>query len=141
MWHYRQFTADDAARMCGLPRGHLDIIIHRNKPVATLFSEKRGGRRWFSLCDIAVLRVAFELEQAGRNWLTAIGTAFDNLEEKPPPEDALLVAPAVRKRGCGRPRIISDRDIPRLPLEASTVIVPIGRITKQITEAANGLAV
>ncbi|WP_135866687.1 hypothetical protein [Mesorhizobium sp. M8A.F.Ca.ET.213.01.1.1] len=126
--------------MCGLHRGQLDLLIHRAKAVAVLFCEKRGSRRWFSLRDIAVLRIAYDLERAGRTWLTAIGAAFDNLEH-PPDSDSLLIAPAVQKRGCGRPRIIADRDVPRLNFERSEIIVPIGRIVSSILKEAEVVAV
>jgi hypothetical protein len=61
----------------------------------------------------------------------ALGAAFDKLQE-PPTADSLLVAPAVIKHGCGSPRIISDRDVPRLPFDVSTVVVPIGAIVADI---------
>lgn len=139
-WDRRDFTVAEAAQLAGLHRGQIDLLIHRARDVAVLFNEKRGSRRWFSLKDIAVLRIAFELERAGRTWLTALGAAFDNLED-PPPDDALLVAPAVIRRGCGLPRIISDRDVPRLHFERSEVIVPIGRIVADIIREADNVAV
>lgn len=139
-WTRRDFTVAEAAQLCGLPRASLDVLIHRARDVAVLFTEKRGSRRWFSLKDICVLRIAFELERSGRNWLTAIGVAFDNLEH-PPPADALLIAPAVIRRACGSPRIICDRDVPRLIFERSTVVVPIGRIVADITKEAEHVAV
>lgn len=133
-WDRRDFTVAEAAALSGIHRASIDLLIHRAKGVSTLFSEKRGRNRWFSPRDIAVLRIAFELERGGRNWLTAIGAAFDNLYEGPQSVDALLIAPAVQKRGCGLPRIISDRDVPRLNFERSEIIIPIGRIVAEIVE-------
>ncbi|RWE35001.1 hypothetical protein [Mesorhizobium sp.] len=139
-WTTRAFTAAEAAALCGLHRSQLDLLIHRAKDIAVLFCEKRGSRRWFSIRDISVLRIAFDLERAGRTWLTAIGAAFDNLEH-PPDSDALLIAPAVQKRGCGLPRIIPDRDVPRQNFERSEIIVPIGRIVSDILKRAEHVAV
>jgi hypothetical protein len=139
-WSLRAFTRAEAAALCGLHVKSVDILIHRARHVSALFCEKRGSRRWFSLRDICVLRIAFELERAGRTWLTAIGAAFDNLEH-PPPEDALLIAPAVQKRACGLPRIISDRDVPRFIFERSEIIVPIGRICADIVKDAEHVAI
>lgn len=139
-WTTRGWTAAEAAALCGLHRSQLDLLIHRAKHVSTLFCEKRGSRRWFSLRDISVLRIAFDLERAGRTWLTAIGAAFDNLEH-PPAADALLIAPAVIKRACGLPRIICDRDVPRLNFERSEIIVPIGRIVADIIKESEFVAV
>ena len=107
-------------------------------PLEVLFSEKRKGRRWFSVQDVATLRIAFELERAGRTWLTAIAAAFDNLQE-PPAADALLIVPAVRKRACGPPRIISDRDVPRMQFDISMIVIPIGRIVGEIIHACEQL--
>ncbi|QND59847.1 hypothetical protein [Mesorhizobium huakuii] len=103
--------------------------------VSVLFTEKRGTKRWFSVKDIAVLRIAHELERSGRSWLMAIGQAFDHLE-RPPDPDALLIAPAVIRRGCGLPRIVRDRDVPRLNFERSEIVIPIGRIVSEITKEA-----
>ncbi|MBU2483895.1 MAG: hypothetical protein KKG78_02330 [Alphaproteobacteria bacterium] len=136
-WTSRDLTVARAAQIVGLSRAHLDVIISRNKNLEILFSEKRKGRRWFSVRDIAVLRIAFELENAGRNWLSAIATAFDNLQE-PPAADALLIAPAVRKRACGLP-YIADR--PPDVFERSEVIIPIGRIVAEIIKEADNVAI
>lgn len=139
-WTHRAFTRDECAALCGMPRGSLDVLTHRARDVSTLFTEKRGSKRWFSLKDICVLRIAHELERAGRSWLMAIGTAFDNLEQ-PPDSDALLIAPAVIRRGCGLPRIIPDRDVPRLSFERSEIIVPIGRIVADIMKESALVAI
>ena len=139
-WDRRDFTVAEAAHLAGLYRSQVDLLIHRARHVSVLFFEKRGSRRWFSLKDICVLRIAFELERAGRTWLTAIGAAFDNLED-PPPVDALLIAPAVQRRACGLPRIISDRDVPRLNFGRSEIIVPIGRIVSDILKEAESVAI
>ncbi|TIT43833.1 MAG: hypothetical protein E5W76_04975, partial [Mesorhizobium sp.] len=122
-WTSRDITVAEAARYAGLPRASLDVIVSRAKDCEVLFSEKRRHRRWFSQRDICVLRIAFELERAGRSWLMALATAYDHLEHPPDPE-ALLVAPAVIRRGCGRPRIISDRDAGRLLFDVSKIVIP-----------------
>src|SRR5690606_32894083 len=101
----RDFTVAEAAALSGIHRERGDLHIHRAKDVDTLFSEKRGSRRWFSIRDICVLRIAFELERAGRTWLNAIGKAYDHLHDGPPDHDALLIAPAVQQRACGLPYI------------------------------------
>lgn len=137
-WDRRDFTVAEAAALSGIHRANVDLLIHRAKDVSTLFSEKRGRNRWFSVRDIAVLRIAFELEQAGRNWLTAIGTAFDNLYGGPPDSGALLIAPAVRKRACGLP-YISAR--PPAMFERSEIIIPIGRIVAEIIKESELVAV
>ncbi|AID29850.1 hypothetical protein MCHK_2036 [Mesorhizobium huakuii 7653R] len=134
-WLHRAFTREECAMLCGIPRGSLDVLTHRARGVSVLFTEKRGTKRWFSVKDIAVLRIAHELERSGRSWLMALGTAFDNLEQPPDP-DALLIAPAVIRRGCGLPRIVADRDVPRLNFERSEIVVPIGRIVAEITKEA-----
>ena len=139
-WKSRDITVAEAARIVGLSRKHLDVIISRNRSLDVLFSEKRKGRRWFSLQDVSVIRIAFELERAGRTWLTAIAAAFDNLQE-PPAEDAMLIAPAVIRRGCGSPRIISDRDVPRLQFDVSTIVIPIGKICQSISREADDVAI
>lgn len=87
-----------------------------------------------------MLRIAFELERSGRNWLNAIATAHKHLFDGPPEPDALLIAPAVQKRACGLPRIISDRDVPRLNFERSEIIIPIGRIVADINKEASLVA-
>jgi hypothetical protein len=137
VWHHRQFTADEAAQLCSMSRGHLDIIIHRNRDVSTLFSEKRGSRRWFSLCDIGVLRIAFILERGGRSWLSAIGAAFDHLSERPPDPDDLLIVPVRTGRGCGLPFL--SKTVPEI--ERPVVVVPVGSIVHVIMEAADAMAV
>jgi len=131
-WTTRAFTVAEAAAYCGLHRASLDVLIHRSRHVAALFCEKRRSRRWFSLKDICVLRIAFELERSGRNWLTAIAAAFDNLEH-PPDQSALLIAPAVQKRGCGLPYLATT---PPAVFERSEIIVPIGRIVAEILKEA-----
>ena len=131
-WTTRAFTAAEAAGLTGLRRTQVDLLIHRARHVSVLFCEKRRSRRWFSLRDIAVLRVAFELERAGRTWLTSIGAAFDNLEHPPDP-DALLIAPAVQKRACGLPYIATA---PPAVFERSEIIIPIGKIVADIIKEA-----
>lgn len=130
----RCFSVEEAARLAGLRRGNLDVIIHRLKDGAEcLFAGKRGGRRWFSIKDITVLAVARELERSGMVLLTAVATAFEHLQQPPDP-DAILVVPAgtVSARSG---RIIADRDVARLLVEKSQTLIPIGAIAGQVTEA------
>lgn len=136
-WTSRDVTVAEAARVVGLHRSHLDVIISRNREIDTLFSEKRKGRRWFSAKDITVLRVAFELERAGRNWLTALAQAFEHLEWPPPPE-ALLIVP-VAAVSCTSGRVITGLPDP-LP-SSSFITIPIGKLAAEIEEAVHGLAV
>ncbi|GHE49961.1 hypothetical protein GCM10019059_06530 [Camelimonas fluminis] len=131
-WTAREYTRAEAATLAGMPEGSLDSLIHHARDVATLFSEKRKGRRFFSLRDIAVLRVAHEFVHGGRDWLVAIGIAYDRLEHPPPP-DALIVAPAVIRRGCGPPIITTT---PPDAFDRSTIVVPVGRIVADIIRRA-----
>lgn len=136
-WTSRDLTVAEAARVVGLSRAHLDVIIHRTKPLQDLYSAKRKGGRFFSPKDITVLRVALELERAGRNWTTAIAQAFQHLEN-PPPRDALLVVP-VGSVSCTSGRMLTGLPDP-LP-SASFITIPIGRIAAETQEAINGLAI
>lgn len=128
-WNAREFSVAEAARVASIHRAHLDVIISRNKHLDVLFSAKRKGRRWFSPQDIAVLRLAFELERAGRNWLTAIAHAFEHLATPPPP-DALLVVP-VLSVACTSGRVLTGLAVPLVPSE-STAVFPIGAIVADI---------
>lgn len=132
-WHERSYARPDAARMIGISLNHLDVIIHQNRDLVDLFSGKVGSRRLFSIQDIATLKVAHSLERFGLPWLQAIAEAFNRLE-RPPPDDAILVSTLGRSLPIPR-RVISDRDVPRLPVDESTLLIPIGRICKQIMEA------
>ncbi|MER8958689.1 hypothetical protein [Mesorhizobium sp. M0701] len=134
----RCFTVEEAARLAGIRRGNLDVMIHRLKDGAEcLFAGKRGGRRWFSMKDIAVLAVARELERSGMVLLTAVATAYEHLQALPDP-DAILVVPAgtVSARSG---RIIADRDVARLLIEKSQILIPIGQIAGRITDACSEL--
>lgn len=130
-WTDRVFTRAEAARMAGLHPVNLDVVLHRTKPVATLYSERRGSRRWFSPRDITTLRIAFELERAGRNWLTAIAQAHQHLAA-PPPSDAILVVP-VLSVACTSGRVLTG--LPALPWSASMIVLPIGKIASEVVEA------
>jgi hypothetical protein len=130
-WNAREMTVAEAARVAGLHRTHLDVIINRNKPIAVLFSERRKGRRWFSARDVAVLRIAYELERAGRNWLTAIGQAYEHTAAPPPP-DALLVIPALSVSAMSG-RVLTA--FPALPCTASMIVLPIGKIAAEVVAA------
>lgn len=134
-WNARDFTVAEAARVAGLHRAHLDVIINRTKPLAPLFSEKRKGRRWFSAKDITVLRLAFELERAGRNWPTAIAQAFEHLAT-PPPNDALLVVPVLSVSSTSG-RVLTG--LSGLPGSGSMIVLPIGRIAADIIAACDQL--
>ncbi|TAW88382.1 hypothetical protein ELI13_06415 [Rhizobium ruizarguesonis] len=121
----------EAARVAGIHRAHLDVIINRTKPLSPLFSERRRGRRWFSAKDITVLRIAYELERAGRNWPTAIAQAFEHLAT-PPPNDALLVVPVLSVSSTSG-RVLTG--LPALPSSDSMIVLPIGRIANDIVAA------
>lgn len=129
-WNARDYTRAEAARLCGLPLTVLATITHRARHVAMLFSEKRKGRRWFSIRDICVLRVAHELERGGRSWLNAIAIAFEHLEH-PPPREALLVLTPAPVRGSGRPVMVTTMPT----IERPTLLIPIGRIVHEIMES------
>lgn len=133
-WSTRDFTVAEAAELCGLSLGHFRVILHRNRHIQTLFSEKRQGRRWFSLKDICVLRIGHVLERFGRTYLMGISDAFENLDQ-PPDAEAVMVLTLGRSLPVPR-RIISDRDVPRLPVDEGTLLVPIGRIVADIIKEA-----
>lgn len=135
MWSDRIFARPDAARMVGISLNHLDLILFQNRDLRDLFSGKIGSRRLFSLQDIAVLKVAYTLERFGVPWLIAIGNAFDRLE-RPPAADSIWVLKLGRSLPSIR-RTISDRDVPRLPVEEATLLVPVGRIVSTITGGQN----
>ncbi|MGO7965277.1 hypothetical protein ACC720_17630 [Rhizobium ruizarguesonis] len=130
-WTSRDFTVAEAAQLAGLHRAALDNVVSRTKPLAPLYSEKRKGRRWFSAKDITVLRVAYELERAGRNWPTAIAQAFQHLAT-PPPEDALLVVPVLSVSATSGRVLVG---LPALPGGGSMIVLPIGKITADIVAA------
>ncbi len=134
-WSVRDLTREDAARLCGMPAGTLASLIHRARDVSVLFTERRKGRRWFSLRDIAVLRIGAELEKAGAVWLQALADAYNALQQPPPP-DAILVAPTFPMKGSGGPRLIADRDVPRLLIDRTYALVPIGLICQTIIKEA-----
>ncbi|WP_198023367.1 DNA-binding transcriptional MerR regulator [Ensifer sp. WSM1721] len=130
-WRERAYSVGEAATLAGTRRSTLDMWCIRQP--AELFSEKRGHRRWFSPRDIAVLRLAHELERGGMPLLTAIACAFEHLQE-PPAADAIFVIEAGRispKAG----RFISDRDVPRLQVDKSLILIPIGQLVAGINAA------
>ncbi|MBY5634476.1 hypothetical protein HFO39_06685 [Rhizobium leguminosarum] len=130
-WQDRVFTRAEAASLSGLHPVTLDVVLHRTKPLAPLYSEKRKGRRWFSAKDITVLRVAYELERAGRNWPTAIAQAFEHLAT-PPPGDALLVVPVLSVSATSG-RVLTG--LPALPGSGSMIVLPIGDIAADVVSA------
>lgn len=134
-WTARNYSVAEAARLSGVHRAHLDVIINRAKPLAVLFSERRKGRRWFSQKDIAVLRIAHELGRAGRLWNTAIAQAFENLEH-PPPRDAILIIPVMSVSHTSG-RVVMGLPDP-LP-DASFICLPIGKIVGEIIHACEEL--
>ncbi|MGL3605758.1 hypothetical protein ACSV9I_04535 [Rhizobium sp. G187] len=136
-WTSRDLTVAEAARVVGLSRAHLDVVVSRNRDIDVLFSEKKRGRRWFSPKDIAVLRTAVELERAGRNWTTAIAQAFEHLEHPPPP-DALLVVP-VASVSCTSGRMLTG--LPDPVPSTSFITITIGAIAAAVQEAIDGLAI
>jgi len=131
-WTERAFTRAEAANMAGLHLTTMDVVIHRAKPLAALFSERRKGRRWFSPKDIAVLRLGYELERAGRNWLTAIAQSFEHLGQPPPP-DAILIVP-VMSVACTSGRMLTGLSVPLTPSQ-SMAVFPIGKIVADIVAA------
>ncbi|WP_104822756.1 hypothetical protein [Rhizobium sp. NXC24] len=134
-WTTRDFTVAEAADMAGLHRATLDVIIHRARDLEVLFSEKRKSRRWFSPRDIAVLRIGYELERAGRDWATALAQAFEHLGQ-PPPSDALLIIP-IMSVSARSGRIVTG--LADLVPTASMAVVPIGSIVADIIAACETL--
>jgi DNA-binding transcriptional MerR regulator len=88
-WQQREFTYAEAAALAGLEPGRLRVWAHRHN--APAFSERRRGRRYFSPADIAVLRIARDLSQAGVNIPAAIATARERLVGPPDPDAVLVV--------------------------------------------------
>lgn len=134
-WNAREYTRSEAARVAGFNESTLGVILHRTKPLQDLYSAKLKGGRFFSPKDITVLRVAQELERAGRNWPTAIAQAFQHLEH-PPPTDALLVVP-VASVSCTSGRLLTGLPDP-LP-SSSFICINIGAIAAATQEAIDGL--
>ncbi|MCM5691438.1 hypothetical protein M8037_22190 [Sinorhizobium meliloti] len=134
-WTSRDFTVAEAAQLAGLHRATLDVVVHRARHLDVLFSERRKHRRWFSPKDICVLRVAYELERAGRDWATALAQAFEHLS-RPPPTDALLVVP-VMSVSARSGRLVTGlaETIP----SASFTVLPIGKIAAEIDAACQQL--
>lgn len=121
----RAFTGHEAAQIIGITKGHLAVIIHRNKPIVRLISGKQKGRRLYSPRDIAILRLAHLLERFGRNHLFGIADGIDLLDTLPDREAVLVV-----QLGRSTPwpvRTIYDRDITRLQVDESTLLIPIGK--------------
>jgi len=134
-WTLRAYTRAEAAERLGITVNHLDVLVHRLRGIETLFSEKQGRNRVFSLQDICILKLAHTLERFGQPWLTAVSNAFDALQSIPA-ADAVLVC--TMGRSVPRPRrIISDRDVPRLPVDEGTLLVPIGKIVASINGGAH----
>lgn len=129
-WADRVFRRDAAARCCGIHPKSLDVLIHRMRDCDTLFSERKGGARVFSARDICVLRIAWELEQAGQTWLTALARAFDNLQA-PPQEHALLITPAtsVSSKSSWLATVSPQPD------DKTLIVVPIGRFVGEVLQA------
>ncbi|MDX8517960.1 MerR family transcriptional regulator [Mesorhizobium dulcispinae] len=129
-WRMRCFSTEEAAQISGMRRGTLDLWIFRGPE--TLFSAKRGSRRYFSPQDIATLAVSRELERGGVVILTAVACAFEHLQE-PPAENAILIV----RNGAISARtgeIISPADIPRA-VHHSIQLIPIGKIVAEIRAA------
>ncbi len=134
-WRERAFSIGEAAAMAGLRRSQIDVWIMRQP--ADLFSEKRGHRRWLSPMDISVLAMAHQLERAGMSLLTAIGCAFEHLQNPPAP-DAVFVIPA-GSTSCTAGRFISDRDVARLAVDKTVILIPAGEIAGRIIAACADL--
>ena len=129
-WGDRVFRRDAAARCCGIHPKSLDVLVHRMRDCDTLFSERRGGARVFSARDLCVLRVAWELQQAGQTWLCALARAFEALQA-PPPEHAILVTPATS---------VSSKSswittVAPQPGDKTLIMTPIGRFCAEVLQA------
>ncbi|KHJ54540.1 hypothetical protein LA66_14005 [Aureimonas altamirensis] len=131
-WTTRDLTVAEAAELCGFSRARLDVIIGRLDGAQTLFSAKKGGRRWFSPRDVSVLAVAHELERFGSTWLAAVGAAYEALQDEPA-EDAILVA-TLAKTMPTITRTINDRDVSRLNVDKTTLLIPHGRLVADIAK-------
>ncbi|CCM76256.1 hypothetical protein [Rhizobium mesoamericanum] len=127
-WETRDLTVAEAANMSGLHRATLDVIIHRARHLDVLFSERRKHRRWFSPKDIAVLRVAYDLERAGRDWATALAQSYEHLSQTPP-HDALLIVPVMSVSARSGRVVTGLKDITPT---ASFITLPIGKIAAEI---------
>lgn len=134
-WTCPAYTRAEAAKLSGIHPQTLDVIIHRNRPIAVLFSSKVKGRRWFSPRDITVLRLAYELERAGRNWLTAIAQAYEHLAQPPPPGALLIIQTMSISARSGRVLMGLPDPIP----SESFAVLPIGRIAAEIIERCEQL--
>jgi hypothetical protein len=134
-WRERAFTLGEAADLAGLRRSQLDQWTIRQP--ADLFSQKRGARRWFSPRDISILAMARQLERGGKVLLTAIAMAFEHLQEPPAP-DAIFVVEAERMSARAG-RYISDKDVPRLSVDQSIILMPAGQIVARIRAACTEL--
>ena len=134
-WRERAFSIGEAADLAGLRRSQLDMWFQRQP--ADLFSQKRGYRRWLSPQDISILALAHQLERGGQTLLTAIACAFEHLQEPPAP-DAIFVVEAGRT-SCTAGRFISDRDVPRLAVDKTQILIPCGKIVAGIIAACEAL--
>lgn len=133
-WTHRALSRAEAADRLGITVNHLDVLIHRMKGIETLFSGKEGRNRVFSLKDICILKLAHTLERFGKPWLIAVSDAFEWLEH-PPTDDAIIVSTMGRSVPQLR-RIIPDRDVARLPVDETTLLIPIGKIVAAIYKEA-----
>jgi hypothetical protein len=81
------------------------------------------------------LRIAYELEAAGRNWLTAIAQAYEHTTAQPP-GDALLVVPAL-SISARSGRVVTG--LPAMPCLASMIVLPIGKIAAEVVTTCDEL--
>ena len=135
MPHYveRCFTVEEAARISGIKRTTLDVMLHRLGASCPI-SAKRGSRRWFSRRDIVVLSLVIALENAGTSIAAAFAVASTAVAE-PPDDDAILLLDAETKDA----RVIGDADVPRLLLEQSKILIPIGAMSARIARICGEL--
>ena len=122
MWCTRDFTMAEAARLAGIHPVTLRTWVMNH---GAAFSERRGGRRWFSPRDIAVIAAARELADAGMPVPDAIDAACRLLAD-PPAADALALASGRSVRAAGIADLVKARG-------AAIRSVPIGRIAAGIS--------
>ncbi len=135
-WGDRVFKREAAARCCGVHPSTLSVLVHRMDGTEIIFSERQGGARVFSAKDIAVLRIAHELERGGQTWLTALARADDALQAPPGPDDFLVTpADSVSHTTSWITSVAPS------PSDKTLVVVPLGRLVGAVIENLKNEAV